>query len=189
MPEKENQRVALTKQLLRSALLRLMEHKEIRKISVSELCAEAGINRTTFYLHYGSQYEVLDEIVQALLQGMRQRLQETDALSGAHIEQQFEIICTFLWEQADLVRLLLKNDENSTLMTTLFQFSGISQMTFQHLSRQYDADSKKLLNTFLTTGGYFLIRQWLMEELPKPPQEVAQLLLDLTINGWEMHEH
>lgn len=190
MTKKENQRVTLTKQLLKNALIRLLKQKELRKISVSELCEEAGINRTTFYLHYGSQYDVLDEVAAALLAQLQERLtQENAGQQGAvkDIERQFEIICTFLYENSELVCLLLRNDINSTLMETLFQFPAAPEMISQHLSHQYDGDSKKLLNTFFITGGYSLIRQWLMEDIAKSPQQVAQLLVDITINGWEMH--
>ena len=46
----ENQRVRLSKALLKEALVRLLETKPLDKITIYELCAEAQINRTTFYL-------------------------------------------------------------------------------------------------------------------------------------------
>ena len=48
MEAKENQRITLTKRLLKESLVRLMEAKSLQKISVSELCKDAGINRATF---------------------------------------------------------------------------------------------------------------------------------------------
>ena len=56
---KGNQRIALTKRLLQEALLRLMNRKPLDKISITELCDEAGINRTTFYRHYYTPHDVL----------------------------------------------------------------------------------------------------------------------------------
>ena len=55
----ENQRIRLSKAMLKSALMRLLKEKPIEKISIYELCAAAQINRTTFYKYYGSQYELL----------------------------------------------------------------------------------------------------------------------------------
>jgi AcrR family transcriptional regulator len=54
MEKKENRRVRLTKQLLKE--------KDTAKISISELGHKAGINRTTFYYHYGSQHDLLENI-------------------------------------------------------------------------------------------------------------------------------
>ena len=45
----ENQRIRLSKTMLKNALIRLLANKSIDKITVYELCAEAQINRTTFY--------------------------------------------------------------------------------------------------------------------------------------------
>ena len=55
----ENQRIRLSKAMLKNALMRLLKEKPIEKISIYELCAAAQINRTTFYKYYGSQYELL----------------------------------------------------------------------------------------------------------------------------------
>ena len=52
----------LTKQLLQNAFLKLLKTVSLHAISIRELCKEAGINRTTFYNHYGSQYDLLDDI-------------------------------------------------------------------------------------------------------------------------------
>lgn len=39
----------------------LAEHKQLNKISVSELAARAGINRSTFYTHYDDVYGVAED--------------------------------------------------------------------------------------------------------------------------------
>lgn len=39
----------------------LAEHKQLNKISVSELAARAGINRSTFYSHYDDVYGVAED--------------------------------------------------------------------------------------------------------------------------------
>jgi AcrR family transcriptional regulator len=43
-----------TRQALAEALVRLLERKPLGEISVSELCREAGVHRTTFYGHFDS---------------------------------------------------------------------------------------------------------------------------------------
>lgn len=44
-------RQARTSAALRAALVRLLAHRPLDTISVSELCREAGVHRTTFYKH------------------------------------------------------------------------------------------------------------------------------------------
>ena len=43
------------------AMLKLLEKKDFLKISVSEICREAGVNRSTFYDHYLNTSDLLKE--------------------------------------------------------------------------------------------------------------------------------
>lgn len=58
----ENQRVRMTKRLLSDSLLYLMQTKPIDEISVSELCRQAQVNRTTFYKYYACPHDILKDI-------------------------------------------------------------------------------------------------------------------------------
>lgn len=67
MPEEKNKRdvdrrVVRTKKAIKTAHLSLMEEKDISDITISELTRKAGINRRTFYTHYRSVGEIIDEI-------------------------------------------------------------------------------------------------------------------------------
>ena len=58
----EDTRVQFTKKVLKDALLRILKDKPIGKVTIKELCEEAGLNRGTFYLHYNEPNDVLMEI-------------------------------------------------------------------------------------------------------------------------------
>lgn len=64
---KNNKRVDLTRILLKTALLGLLENKSIGKITVKELCDTANISRSTFYANYYSIYALIDDIEQQIL--------------------------------------------------------------------------------------------------------------------------
>lgn len=59
---KEDRRTRYTKNIIKDTLLELMHQKPFDKITVTELCRKAEINRGTFYLHYVDIYAVLDEL-------------------------------------------------------------------------------------------------------------------------------
>lgn len=48
-----------TKKTLSASLKKLMEHKKLSKISVSEIVADCGVNRKTFYYHFQDIYALL----------------------------------------------------------------------------------------------------------------------------------
>ena len=38
--------------LMNQALIELLNKKDLKYITVKEICVKAGVNRSTFYLHY-----------------------------------------------------------------------------------------------------------------------------------------
>ena len=58
---KHDLRIAVTKKMIRDALLQLLEDTPLERITVSRLCDLSGVNRTTFYRHYQTLQDVLRE--------------------------------------------------------------------------------------------------------------------------------
>jgi AcrR family transcriptional regulator len=53
-------RFVRTESLLRTALMDKVAAKGFQSLKVEELCKAAGINRSTFYLHYRDKFELLE---------------------------------------------------------------------------------------------------------------------------------
>ena len=51
---------------MHTALLTLLDRKDFELISVKEICETAGVNRSTFYLHYDNVNDLLQETVEAV---------------------------------------------------------------------------------------------------------------------------
>ena len=56
---------------LENAFIDILETKNIDDVSVSEICSNAHVNRTTFYRYYRNQYDII-----SLLTAMRKRKKE-----------------------------------------------------------------------------------------------------------------
>ena len=39
--------------------------------------------------------------------------------------------------------------------------------------------------TFLSNGTYHMIRQWLLDDIPKTPKEMGELVQFVAAHGWE----
>ena len=59
-------RTKRTKRALKKALTILMLKESMDKISVTDICKEAEINRVTFYTHYNDKFELLHELLSDL---------------------------------------------------------------------------------------------------------------------------
>ena len=56
----------ITASRMDEALLCLLERKDFEFITVKEICQKAGVNRSTFYLHYENTNELLEETINML---------------------------------------------------------------------------------------------------------------------------
>ena len=59
---KMDRRTRYTRQAIRETLLELMEEKPFSRVTVTEVCRKAEMNRGTFYLHYLDLEDVLDDL-------------------------------------------------------------------------------------------------------------------------------
>ena len=71
-----NRKIQMTKKFIRLALFECLKEKDINKITISSLCEKADINRSTFYKYYGSQYDVIKEMEQEVIQLINEQLND-----------------------------------------------------------------------------------------------------------------
>ena len=181
VPE-ENQRIRLTKQLLKDALLRLMERKPLADVGVSELCKEAGINHTTFYNHYGNPADLFEETEQEFFREVRERLAEREEGGPVALAEHVETICAYLRENERLAKLVFAG--GGDVPESVVLLSGLEPEGDDGPLAAYDAVTRKLLMTYLTHGVYSLVRQWLLEDVDKSPAEMGALAEQVATRGW-----
>ena len=68
MEKKQDPRTVQTTALIKQTLLGMMKKTAFNKVTVSEVCKTAGINRGTFYLHFCDLWAVLEELEEEALQ-------------------------------------------------------------------------------------------------------------------------
>lgn len=173
---KENQRVSLTKRLLQEALLRLLKKKPLEKISVTELCNESGINRATFYRHYNVPRDVLLEMEVDFTENIHSVFYTSSQSDAA---ENLTALCTYLYDNSELIKVfILNNSEEDLIVLTNRMFrSFIENQTARDTLVGFDEVDLKLITTCVAGGGYFMLRQWLMEDIQKSPREMANLIL------------
>ena len=61
---KQKEKYSSTAFLMDEALIQLLNEKDYEYITVKEVCKKAGVNRSTFYLHYESIDDLLEETLE-----------------------------------------------------------------------------------------------------------------------------
>lgn len=72
---KTDHRVRMSQRMIRRAFLDLLKQKPMQRITVKEVCEEAGIHRGTFYAHYTDLYDLLHQIEEEMTKNLRHALE------------------------------------------------------------------------------------------------------------------
>lgn len=186
----QNQRIMLTRRRLKEALLRLLESAPLDKISVTQLCQEAGVNRATFYRHYTSQEDVLLEIQQDTLDNIQSLLGRFDVWGRISPWDQTFLICKYLWEHPREARLFLSNsDIGSDFAEKLFQCVKGRRLLECYFDPSMDAAHRELVTAFWQNGFLSVLRKWLVDGVPLKPEDVAELILQIAQRSLDAEKH
>ncbi len=164
MEQKENQRIRLTRKLLTDAFLKMLQEQPIHAISIRDLCEKAGINRTTFYHHYGSQYDLLNDIASRFLVQIAQQLAEADPENQESVQERVTLVFQYLEDNLSLSRLLLNCNADPSFAEKLFVLPKISDLMNAALKNCDDPEKKRAMISFAIHGSYHLLQEWINSE-------------------------
>ncbi|MCR4903348.1 MAG: TetR/AcrR family transcriptional regulator [Butyrivibrio sp.] len=167
-----------TKKKVHKALLSMLEKENLSKISICELCEKASINRTTFYNHYGSQYDVYNEIIHDfLLETSYKMIHEV----GEDID--FTTLLTSVLNVLKKEKAfigLLKRQGNEYLLKNLTEaVPHFDEMILSRLPDSMDSTQKKSLASFIQYGSAKVVIDWVEDGCKISPEEETRVLMNI----------
>jgi len=113
-------RVIRTQRSIREAFIRLMAVTPYHKITVSALSAEAGINRRTFYLHYSSIEDVVNDAAEHLAEETADAFEKIDIFKNeAQIEKLFLLLDETIPGHKNIYESLIADGDSRFVVDTL----------------------------------------------------------------------
>ena len=185
MEHNKDKRVIRTKALLIRSLSALMKQKNIKDITIKELCEYADINRGTFYLHYKDIYDMLDSIEQELSEKFLQIFQKYNSETNEDFPYPlFLEIFKLVDDNAELFRVLIGPNGDISFIMKIFKLYNIHclQSEFNKLSPQFSMNQVYYSN-FILYGCVGLIEQWLSRDTKESPEKMAELITKLVSTG------
>ena len=181
MTTRENRRSKLTRRVFRESLTELMTEKEMKKISVSEICKRADMNRSTFYAHYEDQFDLLREIEDEFLIALRKTVTESNLQNFA---QKFEKYLDHLYQNGSLFTLLMREapDFRDRIIREAFSLYEMRKESGVIVSEDpYYA--QKLY--FVSGGSLLLLEKWIEGNSELTTSEMADMIYSFwdRING------
>ena len=170
--KKPDRRVLYTKMFLRESLLALMKEKPIAKITPSELCRHAGINRNTFYTHYDSPETLLGTIEEELYEQVKQSIERS--LKTGTISTLLTEICQAIYDNRDLCAVLFSEYGDKNFLRHIIDLAHDRTIAEWQVSGIEDKKEQiELLYHFSVNGSVAIIQKWIQDGMGKSPREIA----------------
>lgn len=169
-----DRRVIYTKKLLRDSLMTLMEEKPISRISVTELCKGAGVNRGTFYSHYHEPEDVLRNIEEELVNSVRDILDNLNDISEI-----YHAITHALYRNKEACRLLISPNGDPNCIKHMLELSTkyFAQRTQPMLN--IDQAALRYIHAFMFSGTVAVLEEWLVNDIGRTPEEIAEIIITM----------
>ena len=168
---KTDPRSRYTQSIIEDAFLTLIrEKKQLSRVTVSDLCKIAEINRGTFYRYYLDVYDLAEKLMD---QGIEQIRAMISNENGRNFTEVFAGILRFMQKDRTFFSVLISNafgdHGSSTYMERLFT------VCFEQLytSIPGDANEQVRLFTYISGGSGALIEYWLLSDNGESPEEIA----------------
>lgn len=114
-----DRRITKTQRAIRKSFLDLLSQKKINEITVADITKSADIARSTFYLHYEDVYDLYDQIITNLLNGLTIRFDQLYLAStlASNFKKLMQELINYVVEQEKIFRILFQKDSESKLTT------------------------------------------------------------------------
>lgn len=179
---KVDRRVLYTKMFLRESLLALMRENPIAKITPTQLCRHAGMNRNTFYSHYDSPEALLESIQVELYDQVKRTIERS--LKNDSISALLAEICQAIYDNRDLCAVLFSEYGDKNFLRRIIGLAHDRTVAEWRAAGLPDEGGQiELLYHFSVNGGIAVIQKWVLEGMERTPGEIARFIERATQSG------
>ena len=176
-------RVTRTRAAIKQAFGDMVIEMDVERISVKALASRAGINRKTFYLHYGAIEQLYDEVVNDVLDDYFE-----------HYETTVEVPEDFAGHAIRFFRFLAGQPERIERLVCSFGPYDFGERIYLGQMERYrnegsdpfnwlDPVRHDLVLCFIRSTALDFYRRWVAQGKRASVDEAAALLSELTCNG------
>ena len=182
-----------TSRLMNQALLKLLEEKEFEYITIKELCQKAGVNRSTFYLHYENMNDLLVESLDYILQKFYNHY--NDEKFNLNIIKSLDNNALILIKPKYIIpylefikankKLFLVATNNPVLFDVYKTFEKMYKGIFSPILDKYNVleNEKKYILAFYLNGLHSIIIEWIKTDCKDSIDYICSLFIKYIISN------
>lgn len=168
------------------ALISLLKVKDLEYITVKEICEKAGVNRSTFYLHYETIADLVNEAMETMNQrfmsyfadtkGIAEELNHTDLSNLVLITRDYlEPYLRFVSENKDLYRAAFRNPKE---MQANVKYGYIKKYIVEPILKRFGVPDAywRYYIAYYIDGTMAIIKEWLETDCRDSVEMIAAVI-------------
>ena len=158
---KNNKRKRESIEKIEKAFIQLLQDREVKDISVTDLCKLTGLNRSTFYANFLDVYDLADKVRENLENDFTAQFSEMDNQSAATMFRH-------IYENQLFYKSYFKLGYDEKHQVSVFDSERAKQ--------DFDGKHINYHIEFFRNGLNAIIKMWLAGGCTESPEEMAEIL-------------
>ena len=172
--------------LMNEALILLLEKKEYSFITIKEICEKAGVNRSTFYLHYETMNDLLSETIEYIGKKIHKKFNnkvlDKQTIKNSKLEDLFLVTPEYLLPYLEFLR------ENKAIYKIAYSQPNVlkEQYIVSHLFKNIfepildrflvPREEQKYMMSFYINGMSAVMIEWIKNDCKVEIQTILNIL-------------
>lgn len=179
-----DRRVIKTKRAIKNALMHLLNDRDINDITISDIAAQADINRKTFYNYYSGVHEVIDEMEDEIISHVDEALTDIDFIDNLENPYLiFEKLTSVISTDMDTFGYLLGMNTNVGLLSKMVDLLKAKVKSVILPVVELDELRLNLMLEFMITGMVAVYKRWFNSDRRASIDEISRQMNILAFKG------
>lgn len=186
--KKGNRRVRMTKRLIKTSIIEILESKPVQNITVTEICERADINRSTFYAYYDNPYDLMLSIKKDIIADTEELLhmfpglpprKRMPKLLELHLNYLNDHLAEFKAFSSDVGEdFSLPSETMNIILTPYFEYLE---------ANREDVSISRTARTFCIFGTIGIVKRWVEtdrhETVAELSGKIIKIIDEIILNG------
>ena len=181
------------------ALIELLEKKDFEYITIKEICASAGVNRSTFYLHYENTADLLKETTQYITdsflsyfsyekQSIAYKFENCDLEDLVFVTPEYLLpYLTFIKENQRIFKTSIKQFGSMDFDSV---YNKMFKYIFNPVLARFDFPEKDrvYILKFYLVGITAVVMEWLENDCAEEIDNIIRIIIDCVVKKSGINE-
>ena len=181
--------------LMNQAFIELLNKKDFEFITVKEICLKAGVNRSTFYLHYETINDLLTECIENINKHFTQYFGEESQkiISEIHSSPKEKLILispkyltpylTYIKQNKIVFNVAVKH---ANIMNSHKTFDSLNNYVFRPIFERFGINKKEgdYMIAYYISGVTAIVNKWIQNNCEDEIEYITKIIMDCVLKSY-----